>query len=66
MVKHPLWVQEVPGSIPGSCKGFMFVCFVDVVFLLFCPKTHYLSQKFAIHYTMLFFLVFLTYWKICD
>jgi len=19
---HPLWVQEVPGSIPGSGKGF--------------------------------------------
>ena len=22
MVMHPLWVQEVPGSIPGSDKGF--------------------------------------------
>ena len=22
MVTHPLWVQEVPGSIPGSDKGF--------------------------------------------
>jgi len=22
VVRHPLWVQEVPGSIPGSGKGF--------------------------------------------
>jgi len=22
VVTHPLWVQEVPGSIPGSGKGF--------------------------------------------
>jgi len=22
VVTHSLWVQDVPGSIPGSCKGF--------------------------------------------
>ena len=22
MVKHPLWIREVPGLIPGSGKGF--------------------------------------------
>jgi len=57
VVTHPLWVQEVPGSIPGSFKGFYvsFFCFVVVVvvFLLFCQKTHYLSQKFAIPFTIL-------------
>jgi len=29
VVTHPLWVQEDPGSIPDSCKGFyvwFFVC----------------------------------------
>jgi len=38
VVTHPLWVQEFPGSIPGSGKGFYvsFFCFVVVVFLLFC------------------------------
>jgi len=46
-VTRPLWVREVPVLIPGSAKGFMFdlFCFVAVVFLLFCPKTHYLSQN---------------------
>jgi len=68
VVTHPRWVQEFPGSIPGSGKGFYvwFFCFVVAVILLFCPKTHYLSQKFAIPYTMLIYLVFLTNWKICD
>jgi len=42
-VTHPLWLRDVPGSIPGSGKGFMFdFCFDVVVFLLFCPNTHYL------------------------
>ena len=27
LVTHLLWVQEVPGSIPGSGKGF-YVCFL--------------------------------------
>jgi len=40
VVTHPLRVQEVPGSIPGSGKGFyvLFFCFVVVVFLLFVHK----------------------------
>jgi len=40
VVTHPLWVQAVLGSIPGSGKGFYvsFFCFVVVVFLLFCQK----------------------------
>jgi len=32
VVTHPLWVQEDPGSIPGSCKGFMF----DFLFCCYC------------------------------
>jgi len=67
VVTHPLWLHEVPGSIPGSGKGFLCLifCFVIVVFLLFCPKTHYLSRKFAILVTILFYLGYLTYCKIC-
>jgi len=45
VVKHPLWVQEVPGSIPGSGKGFYVWFFVLLLlFFRFCPKTQYLSQ----------------------
>ena len=38
VVKHPFWMQEFPGSIPGSCKGFyvrLFSFVVVVVFLLY-------------------------------
>ena len=40
VVTHPLWVQEVPCSIPSSGKDFYvwFFCIVVVVFLLFCQK----------------------------
>jgi len=40
---HQLWLQEVPGSMPGSSKGFyvwFFVLLFWVFFLHFCPKTH--------------------------
>ena len=44
-VTHPLWVQEVPVSIPVSGKGFLCLnfWFVVVVFLLFVQK-HIISQ----------------------
>jgi len=59
-ITHPLWVQEVPGSIPGSCSGFyVWFCFVVVVFLIFCKKTHYLSQNVAIPFAMLIYLVYI-------
>ena len=53
---------------PGLRQGFLCLifCFVVVVFLLVCPKTHYLSQTFAIPFTMLIYLVCVTYSKICD
>jgi len=70
-VTHPVWVREVPGSIPGSGKDFhvYFFCFVVVMFLFyFCPKktTHNLSQNVAISFAMVIYLVYLTYCKICD
>jgi len=34
VVTHPLWVQEVPGSIPGSGKGF-YVSFFALLLLWF-------------------------------
>jgi len=40
VLKHPLWVQEVPGSIPRLRQGVLCLifCFVVVVFLLFLSK----------------------------
>ena len=57
-----------PGFNPRLRLGYecLIFCFVVVVFLLFCPKTHYLSQMFAIPFTMLIYLVYLKYCKICD
>ena len=57
-----------PRFNPRLRQGFLCLifCFVVVVFLPFCPKSHYLSLKFAIPYTMLIYLVFLTYRKMCD
>jgi len=57
-----------PGFNPQLRQGFLCLifCFVVVVFLLFCQKTHNLSQKFAIHFTLLIYLVYLRYCKIYD
>ena len=46
VVTDLLWVQEVPGSIPGSGKGFYVWCFslVVFVFLVFVPK-HIICHK---------------------
>ena len=54
MVTYPLCVQEVPGSIPCSGKVFYVIFFVMLLcFLLFCPKSFYVSQHFAIPFAML-------------
>jgi len=68
VVTHPLWVQEVPSLIPGSGKGFYVSYFALLLlcFYFFVKKPHYLSQKFAIPFTMLIYLVYLTYCKMCD
>ena len=44
---------------PGlnSRLGQGLVCFVVVVYLLFCPKTHYLLQNCAISVAILIYLV---------
>jgi len=49
VVTHPLWVQEVPGSIPSSGKGFYvwFFCIVVVVFLLFLSKNTLFIAKYC-------------------
>jgi len=48
VVTHLIWVQELR-------QGFLCLifCLVVVVFLLFFQNTHYLSQKFAIPFTIL-------------
>ena len=57
-----------PGFNPRLRQGFLCLifCIVVVVFLFFCPKTKYLSQNIAIPFTMLIYLVYSTYCKICD
>jgi len=67
VVTHPLWMQAVRVQSPDPARVFMFhflLCCCCV--FLFLSKTHYLSQKFAIPFTMLIYLVYLTYCKICD
>jgi len=61
------WGARGPGFNPRIRQGFLcfIFCFVVVV-LFFWSKTHYLSQKFAIPFTMLVYLVCVTYCKICD
>jgi len=57
VITHPLCVQEVPGSIPGSGKGFN-VWFVDVVFLPFVKKHIICHKKNAIPFVMFIYLVY--------
>jgi len=65
VVTHPLSVQEVPGSIPGSFLSLIFLFCCCCVFT-FCSKTPYLSQNFAIPFSRFICVVFLTYWQSCD
>ena len=41
----------------------LIYCFVVVEFLLFCPKTHYFSPKFAISFAMLIYIVYIAFWQ---
>jgi len=55
-VTHPLWVREVPGSIPGSAKRF-YVWYFICLLLWFCflsKTTHHLSQCFSISFAKCF------------
>ena len=57
-----------PGFNPRIRQGFLcfIFCFVVAVFLLFCQKHSICHKKIAIPFTMLIYLVYLTYCKICD
>jgi len=54
VISHPLWVQEVPGSIPGSAKGF-YVCFLFVLLFMcfyFLSKNTLFVTQFAIPFAI--------------
>jgi len=66
VVTHPLWVQEVSGSIPDSGKGFYVLSFVLLLLsFYFLPQNTLFVKHFAIPFAMLIYLVYLTYCKIC-
>jgi len=46
VVTRPLWVQEVPGSIPGSGKGFYvwFVVLLLLCFYFFVKNTLFIAK----------------------
>ena len=46
VVKHPLWVQEVPGSIPG--KGFYVLFFVLLLLCFYFCNSFYNVNLFSI------------------
>jgi len=54
--------QKLGQILENSFTNITCCCCV----FIFLSKTHYLSQKFAILFTMLIYLVYLTYCKICD
>jgi len=59
------WVQEVQS--PAPTRDFMFdFLFCCCCVFTFLSKTHYLSQKFAIPFIFLIYLVYLRYCKIYD
>ena len=68
VVTRPLWVLKVPGSIPGSGKGFNVWFFVLLLLLsfYFFVKNTLSSQQFAIPFTILIYLVYLRYRQIYD
>jgi len=45
VVTHPLWVQEVPGSIPGSGKDFYVSFFALLLCFYFFVKKHIICHK---------------------
>ena len=47
-----LLLKQVPGSIPGTSKGFYvwFFVFLLLCFYFICPKIHYLVQHFAVSF----------------
>jgi len=45
VVTHQLWVQEFPGSIPGSGKGFYFSFFALLLCFYFFVKKQIICHK---------------------
>jgi len=66
VVSHPLWYKRSRVQFPAPARVFMFEFLFCCCVFSFCPKTHYLSQKFAIPFVMLLYLVYFTCCKICD
>jgi len=60
-VTQTLLVREVLGSM--FMLDFLFCC---GFFYFFVPKQIILSQKFAISFAILIYLIYITYCKICD
>ena len=59
MVTHPLWVQEVPGSIPGSAKGFYvsFFALLLLCFYFFVKKLIFVTKVFNSFYNVNLFSI---------
>jgi len=61
---HPLWVQYISGSTPGSGKGFRggFGGIVDA-FLQFCKKKTLFFTKFALSFCNRMTALPYTHWR---
>ena len=58
MVTHPLSVQEVPGSIPGSGKGFYVLFFALLLcFYFFVKNTLFVTKVCNSFYNVSFFSI---------
>jgi len=59
VVTHPLWMQEVPGSIPGSGKGFYVWFFVLLLlcFYFFVQNTLFVTEVYNSLYNVNFFSI---------
>ena len=60
VVTHLLWVQEVPGAMPGSSKGFLFVfllCCSCCVFTFLSKNTLFVTNVCNSFYTVNLFTI---------
>ena len=59
VVTHPLWVQDVPGSIPGSGKGFYVWIFVLLLlcFYFFVQNTLFIGKYYNSFYNVNLFSI---------
>jgi len=63
-VTHQPAVRDVPGSISGFGKAFMFVLLL--ICLFFCPRHIICHEILQLYFAMLVHLVYLTYCTLCD